>query len=426
MTILATSRRVLSTGHLRVQPRNAVCQARWESKAVEGVKTVRDTALPSMRQNKQAESTDRQTVRPLVQVSRGAQNAQTQADKTPWLSEAEEAKLDTMRDAQSEIRGVLDTVLRQFSAPIRYAFAYGSGVYKQSGYGASKPMVDLIFGVSHPDHWHALNIAQHRNHYSFMGTLGANAVSFVQDRMGAGVYYNPFIEINGVVVKYGVVSMSTLSSDLLNWDSLYLAGRMHKPTLTLRRDPLMRISKQVNLTHAVRAALLMLPKTFTTEELFVCIASLSFTGDIRMRIGGENPRKVQNIVEAQLPLFKSRYTSIIEGLPNLEYIGQNLLQQNMAPTERASMLRKMPNNFYDRLLKQGRKAGIRLPPGFGAERVNTERLVEVDNIGQIATKAVESIVAWPALTQSLKGVLSSGLTKSVSYMRAKNNKYRNN
>ncbi|KAJ2521524.1 Mitochondrial translocator assembly and maintenance protein 41 [Coemansia sp. RSA 1937] len=201
---------------------------------------------------------------------------------------------------------------------------------------------------------------------------------------------------------------------------------MHKPTLTLRRDPLMRISKQVNLTHAVRAALLMLPKTFTTEELFVCIASLSFTGDIRMRIGGENPRKVQNIVEAQLPLFKSRYTSIIEGLPNLEYIGQNLLQQNMAPTERASMLRKMPNNFYDRLLKQGRKAGIRLPPGFGAERVNTERLVEVDNIGQIATKAVESIVAWPALTQSLKGVLSSGLTKSVSYMRAKNNKYRNN
>ncbi|KAJ2128172.1 Mitochondrial translocator assembly and maintenance protein 41, partial [Coemansia sp. RSA 678] len=308
MTILATSRRVLSTGHLRVQPRNAVCQARWESKAVEGVKTVRDTALPSMRQNKQAEPTDRQTALPLVQVSRGAQNAQTQVDKTPWLSEAEEAKLDTMRDAQSEIRGVLDTVLRQFSAPIRYAFAYGSGVYKQSGYGASKPMVDLIFGVSHPDHWHALNIAQHRNHYSFMGTLGANAVSFVQDRMGAGVYYNPFIEINGVVVKYGVVSMSTLSSDLLNWDSLYLAGRMHKPTLTLRRDPLMRISKQVNLTHAVRAALLMLPKTFTTEELFVCIASLSFTGDIRMRIGGENPRKVQNIVEAQLPLFKSRYT----------------------------------------------------------------------------------------------------------------------
>ncbi|KAJ2501451.1 hypothetical protein GGH96_001870 [Coemansia sp. RSA 1972] len=347
-----------------------------------------------------------------------------QGDKTPWLSEAEEAKLDTMRDAQGEIRGVLDTVLRQFSAPIRYAFAYGSGVYKQSGYGTSKPMVDLIFGVSHPDHWHALNIAQHRNHYSFMGTLGANAVSFVQDRMGAGVYYNPFVEINGVVVKYGVVSMSTLSSDLLNWDSLYLAGRMHKPTLTLRRDPLMRISKQVNLTHAVRAALLMLPKTFTAEELFECIASLSFQGDIRMRIGGENPRKVQNIVEAQLPLFKSRYTSIIEGLPNLEYIGQNLLQQNMAPAERASMLRKMPNSFYDKLLVQGRKAGIKLPPGFGAERVNTERLVVVDNIGQIATKAVESIVAWPALTQSLKGVLSSGLTKTVSYMRAKNAKYR--
>ncbi|KAJ2370152.1 Mitochondrial translocator assembly and maintenance protein 41 [Coemansia sp. RSA 2610] len=218
--------------------------------------------------------------------------------------------------------------------------------------------------------------------------------------------------------------MDTLGSDLLNWDTLYLAGRMHKPTLTLRRDPLMRISKQVNLTHAVRAALLMLPKNFTSEELFRRIASLSFAGDFRMRVGGENPRKVHNIVEAQMPLFKSRYSSIIEGLPNLEYIGQDLLQQNMSPQERAAMLRKMPNNFYDRLIKQGRKAGIKLPPGLGAERVNSERLVAVDSIDKIATKAVESIVAWPALTQSVKGVLSSGVSKSISYMYAKNSKYR--
>ncbi|KAJ2340550.1 Mitochondrial translocator assembly and maintenance protein 41, partial [Coemansia sp. RSA 2618] len=357
------------------------------------------------KQAEQAEASDRQTVRPDIPAStreardtqaaeQSTPQAQSQVDRIAQLSADEEARLDDMRAAQGEIREVLDGVLRQFSAPIRYAFAYGSGVYKQAGYGAaSKPMVDLIFGVSHPDHWHALNIAQHRSHYSFMGALGANAVTYVQERMGAGVYYNPFVEVQGVVVKYGVVSMDTLSSDLLNWDSLYLAGRMHKPTLTLRRDPLMRISKQVNLAHAVRAALLMLPKQFTPEELFARIAGLSFAGDVRMRVGGENPRKVQNIVEAQLPLFKSRYSSIIEGLPNVEYVAHGVLQQNMAPHARAAMLRKMPNNFYDRLIRQGRKAGIRLPPGLGAERVNTERLVDVDEIAQIATKAVESIVA---------------------------------
>ncbi|KAJ1843690.1 Mitochondrial translocator assembly and maintenance protein 41 [Coemansia sp. RSA 2708] len=430
MVAFATSsRRVLGFGRLRLQ-------VRWESKVVESAKKGdSDAALLFMHKKGRdtAPQNDRQTVRsePPPSASAAAQPARlstpasTTVDRVVRLSESEEAQLDDMRAAQGQMREALEGVLRQFAAPIRYAFAYGSGVYKQTGYaGESKPMVDLIFGVSHPDHWHALNIAQNRAHYSFMGTLGAHAVSFVQDRAGAGVYYNPFVEVNGMVVKYGVVSMDTLGSDLLNWDTLYLAGRMHKPTLTLRRDPLMRISKQVNLTHAVRAALLMLPKNFTSEELFRRIASLSFAGDFRMRVGGENPRKVHNIVEAQMPLFKSRYSSIIEGLPNLEYIGQDLLQQNMSPQERAAMLRKMPNNFYDRLIKQGRKAGIKLPPGLGAERVNSEKLVAVDSIDKIATKAVESIVAWPALTQSVKGVLSSGVSKSISYMYAKNSKYR--
>ncbi|KAJ2453751.1 Mitochondrial translocator assembly and maintenance protein 41 [Coemansia sp. RSA 2337] len=355
----------------------------------------------------------------------GQASGSTTVSGTPRLTDVEEAKLEQMRSAQWETRDVLSGVMKRFSAPIRYAFAYGSGVYKQTGYGgASKPMIDIIFAVSHPDHWHALNISQNRSHYSFMGTLGSNAVAFAQERLGAGVYYNPFVEINGVLIKYGVVSIDTLSSDLLNWDTLYLAGRMHKPTLTLRRDPLMRITKQVNLTHAVRAALLMLPKNFSNEELFRAIASLSFSGDFRMKIGGENPQKVHNIVEAQLPLFKSRYGSIIEGLPNLEYIGQDLLQQDMSPMARAAMVRKMPNSFYDHLVKQGRKSGIRLPPGLGAEAINTERLVAMENISGLTTKAIESIVARPALTQSIKGLLSSGLTKSVAYMYSKNTKYR--
>ncbi|KAJ2816401.1 Mitochondrial translocator assembly and maintenance protein 41, partial [Coemansia sp. 'formosensis'] len=188
---------------------------------------------------------DRQTVRPpamsgVVQTANSGTRAplqtQTQPDIAvplsgqasssttvsgiPRMTDLEEAKLEQMRAAQWETRDVLSGVMKHFSAPIRYAFAYGSGVYRQAGYGgASKPMVDLIFAVSHPDHWHALNISQNRSHYSFMGTLGSNAVAFVQERLGAGVYYNPFVEIDGVLIKYGVVSIDTLSSDLLNWDT---------------------------------------------------------------------------------------------------------------------------------------------------------------------------------------------------------------
>lgn len=340
------------------------------------------------------------------------------------LSTRREWTLDEMRQHQDVLRQELNPLLRQFAAPIRYCFAYGSGVFRQQGHSESKPMVDLIFAVSHPDHWHALNLQQHRTHYSLLGSLGSNAVAWVQDRVGAGVYYNPYVEMDGLMIKYGVVSMDALSSDLLNWDSLYLAGRMHKPTLTLRRDPLMRITKQVNLTHAVRASLLMLPKNFTSRELFRTIAGLSFEGDFRMRVGGENPRKVEMIVDSQLPLFRSRYGSIIEGLGNLEYIGEDLLQQDMSPPARAAMLRKMPNNFYDQLVKVGRKRGVRLPPGLGAETVNTERLVGVEAVDQMARQAVRNIVGRPAWIQSLKGIVSSGITKSLSYMRAKNQKFR--
>ncbi|KAI8323520.1 Mmp37-domain-containing protein [Martensiomyces pterosporus] len=387
--------------------------------------TVRPPSIPSDAQKISGSPRPSAHQKQAASAAKREPAATSTANRSSQLTSDEEAKLGEMRHAQDEIKDQLLGILKHFDAPIRYAFAYGSGVYKQTGYGSeSKPMVDLIFAVSHPDHWHALNINQNRSHYSFMGSLGSDAVAMVQSRIGAGVYYNPFVEIDGVVIKYGVVSMDTLSSDLLNWDTLYLAGRMHKPTLTLRRDPLMRISKQVNLTHAVRAALLMLPKNFSSTDLFRTIASLSFAGDIRMKIGGENPRKVENIVEAQMPLFKSRYASIIEGLPNLEYIGQDLLQQDMGPTARAAMVRKMPNSFYSRLVKQGRKAGISLPPGLGAETVNTEKLVVVEDIPEITSKAVESIVARPALTQSAKGLLTSGFSKSISYMYAKNSKYR--
>lgn len=62
-----------------------------------------------------------------------------------------------------------------------------------------KPMVDFIFGVSHPGHWHALNIQQNPHHYSSVRWLGSGAVTLLQEKIGAGVYFNPYVQVNGMV-----------------------------------------------------------------------------------------------------------------------------------------------------------------------------------------------------------------------------------
>ena len=47
----------------------------------------------------------------------------------------------------------LKNFIKDFNAPIKFACAYGSGVFKQSGYNDT-PMIDLIFGVTNPENWH--------------------------------------------------------------------------------------------------------------------------------------------------------------------------------------------------------------------------------------------------------------------------------
>lgn len=93
----------------------------------------------------------------------------------------------------------LRSMLWEFRAHIRYAVAYGSGVFSQGTYSGKQPMIDLIFGVSLPQHWHSLNLQQHPEHYSFLGKFGSAAVAYVQDKIGAGVYYNPYVDVNGTV-----------------------------------------------------------------------------------------------------------------------------------------------------------------------------------------------------------------------------------
>lgn len=101
-------------------------------------------------------------------------------------------------------RALLESIVDQFDAPIRYAFAYGSGVFEQDGYpakaqGADAPMLDFMFAVTHPAHFHSINMHQHPSHYTLHARLlGSSYVTKVEE-IGPGVWFNTLIPMAGVV-----------------------------------------------------------------------------------------------------------------------------------------------------------------------------------------------------------------------------------
>lgn len=382
-----------------------------------------------------------------------------------------------------DLKGALKEVLWQFNAPIMYAIAYGSGVFPQSKPG-TKPsgttssrtsvihtnpavmaaqdgnpkMIDFIFGVTHVDHWHSINLKQHREHYSALGSLGCGAVSRVQENFGAGVYFNPYVTMNGMLIKYGVVSLDTLRQDLSEWSTMYVAGRLQKPVKILRQTADIQVANQINLISALRTALLLLPPNFTEQELYGTIAGISYMGDPRMALPTEDPGKVANIVGNNLPHFRRLYGPLIEDLPNLQFTSSACaspdwasdpalnvsLKQDMDPIKRGNMVRRLPKAFRKKLYFQfQRKFQI---PQLEFEKMMTESQDEdaqgsfkkrqggefeqriasepAPELGKEVRQVIKDTIGWPSTVQSAKGLLTSGFAKTYRYVSEKMDKHK--
>ncbi|KAI7904619.1 mitochondrial matrix Mmp37 [Cokeromyces recurvatus] len=284
-------------------------------------------------------------------------------------------------------------------------------------------MIDFIFGVSHPGHWHALNIQQNPHHYSGIRLFGSSAVSLLQEKIGAGVYFNPYVQVNGMNVKYGVVSIDKLCKDLIDWETLYLAGRMHKPVKILRDDARVRLANQVNLTEAIRVALLTLPENFTERELFERIAGISYKGDFRMIIG-ENPNKIENIVSSQMENFHRLYFGLLDDLPNIAILNQGRLQQNYNPRFRGLMIKKLPKTLYDKVIKEHlkhvSKNNIQIPED---KTLLYEQVAQSEALNKYIESSLKEIIARTAITQSVKGIFTAGTIKTVRYAGEKLQKW---
>ena len=62
-------------------------------------------------------------------------------------------------------------------------------------------MVDIVFVVDDPVKWHAENLKMNSTHYSGLKYLGARGIATIQESWGCGIYYNPFVVVDGQVIR---------------------------------------------------------------------------------------------------------------------------------------------------------------------------------------------------------------------------------
>lgn len=60
-------------------------------------------------------------------------------------------------------------------------------------------MIDLIFVVNDPMEWHKQNLELNWSHYSNVRLFGAYSITILQERLGCGVYYNTYAQIDNLV-----------------------------------------------------------------------------------------------------------------------------------------------------------------------------------------------------------------------------------
>jgi len=289
---------------------------------------------------------------------------------------------------------------------MEFAMAYGSGVFSQKGYAAAqRPMIDFIFGVRGSEAWHAENLTVNRNHYSALGTLGgAKCVTAFQRFGGQQIYYHPFVEVDGHPVKYGVMELSDLERDLEQWSTLFVSGRLHKPSALIETPERTAKLQQQNLNYALHTALALLPARFGRNQLWETIAGLSYCGDPRFAIGAENPMKVSNIVGADPSRFEDWYR---ESLRSIDWVQADGDFMQHAGDEES---RKLIWGGLPSVLQQA------APEDLAAQH---------DDPGPFQVKlrgAIGGIVARPAALQAARGVVSAGVVKSIKYAWEKRSK----
>jgi translocator assembly and maintenance protein 41 len=351
----------------------------------------------------------------------------------------------TMSDSKGQLTTV--TKLQQLleetfpQDEIVYAFGYGSGIFSQSSAATTThdelsvhkeetktntttgTLIDIILVVRDSYKFH------HANYYSFNKDHYVRPV-FASDPIARITWWqrhylqtsyltNPRIYyIVTPNMKYGVVQLDDLLDDLTHWQYLYLAGRMHKPTLEILNRQVDNehdrsiVYQQVhqNLPAALSVALLLLQEqnesatstTLSSLQVYETIAGLSYTGDFRMQAGAEDPQKIQTLVggPGQVDRFRAMYQKAVnqleqEGIISISNKNEEWTWDSHNATAIARLWEAVPHS-------------IRRPIGgstFTAPKTSVEQLQQ----------SLVKVIAPAARYQSIKGLATAGLGKSIAY-----------
>jgi translocator assembly and maintenance protein 41 len=313
-----------------------------------------------------------------------------------------------------------------------YSFGYGSGVFSQTLKNSTKKhegMLDLILVVDDTYKFHEANIQTFPHHYSsWLRWGGPSLITKMQRRFPLKDAHVLFHVVDDPVpIKYGVVDQEDLLRDLTQWESLYLAGRLHKPTLPLLSPPDNFVSAQDQNLHAAVAAALLLSMPSSSEttkdnnfcswdSLYRSIASLSYTGDFRMQVGGEDPQKLNKLVQApgQLHRFQNMYRPILDS-----YEEAGILSQKKLTTSPSSEYNDGDNkSFYDNGIEWNASDPTTI--SYLCDHLPQNLLDQTASCSSNdIQKALSATVAPAARHQSFKGVFTLGFRRSIQYASAK-------
>lgn len=307
---------------------------------------------------------------------------------------------------------------------VTLAFSYGSKVFKQNSDQKPGDLIDIIIVTDNPLQWHKENYSRNNQHYSFLRYLPncIDKITQLQEQCGARIYFNPYVKLSNYLVKYGVIKTEHLIEDLLHWNKIYVAGRLHKPVRfilnTCDRNEALRHSLRFNKESAIRAALVQLPETFDTLQLYKTITGLSYKGDFRM-IFGEDKNKIDNIATGQVDEFNQIYLPTIKLNNNFKQVlswndSKQVFTQDLSSKSLLKHLKLLPSNLRNTICREhGRQINTL---ECDAILSSVSRSINCD---KIVANALSTIVRKSSISQSLKGLLTAGLLKSLKYSQSK-------
>jgi translocator assembly and maintenance protein 41 len=177
------------------------------------------------------------------------------------------------------------------------------------------------------------------------------------------------------------------------------------------------LALQTNLQNVLHTSLLLLPEKFTLDELFLCIAHISYSGDLRM-IVGENKQKCFNIVRPQMNRFTELYKPYLIKETFEKYLECSFETGQCHQYLNHATIYHHLNQLPKSLIKTIIMRKFTRSHYYDMEEYVFKLTNRID-YKEIISDAVKSIVKYTSTVQAAKGVLTAGLFKTVNYSMRK-------